>query len=161
MGISRGVLILNVPKGSNAARAGLRGSSRGEQGDVTFGDVIIGLGERCTASDAAECTYAEVKDERDLFRALERFEPGERVSLRIGRMAEGGKEVELTVELTLQALEGADDGLLPLDKGWGVLAGYEPPGPERGAAVWTSLCSPGQGHGQRHACPSPCTLDLV
>ena len=34
MGVTRGVLILSVPKGSNAAKAGLKGSSRSDFGEV-------------------------------------------------------------------------------------------------------------------------------
>jgi S1-C subfamily serine protease len=74
-----GALVLQVEPGSGAARAGLRGTRRTEDGDLLLGDVIRGLGSRGITSAG------------DLLNALEDSRPGETVvlrTLRDGRTAE-------------------------------------------------------------------------
>ena len=43
LGVNRGVLVLDVPSGSSAAQAGLRGSYRADDGSVVLGDVITAI----------------------------------------------------------------------------------------------------------------------
>ncbi len=80
-----GVAILEVQPEGPAAKAGLRGlSEEGEQ--VALGDVIVGIEEFAVAN------YD------DLFNALERFEPGDSVGVKVQR---AGEVFEIPVELTL------------------------------------------------------------
>ncbi len=74
-----GALVLRVDPGSGAARAGLRGTRRTEEGDLLLGDVIQSFGGRPVASSG------------DLLNALEEKKAGETVSikyLRDGRTGE-------------------------------------------------------------------------
>jgi len=43
LGVDYGVLVLDVPSGSLAAKAGLKGSYRSSSGEVVLGDVITGV----------------------------------------------------------------------------------------------------------------------
>ena len=43
MGVTRGVLVLDVPPGTAAEKAGLQGSYRGERGETVLGDVITAI----------------------------------------------------------------------------------------------------------------------
>jgi Trypsin-like serine proteases, typically periplasmic, contain C-terminal PDZ domain len=43
LGVQRGVLVITVPPGSNAEKAGLRGSFRTEDGRISLGDVITAV----------------------------------------------------------------------------------------------------------------------
>ena len=43
MGVGRGVLVLDVPTGSSAAKAGMKGSYRLPNGEVALGDVITAV----------------------------------------------------------------------------------------------------------------------
>ncbi|HEU4386057.1 MAG TPA: trypsin-like peptidase domain-containing protein [Anaeromyxobacteraceae bacterium] len=79
-----GVLVVSVAKGSAAARAGLRGTTRTEDGAIVLGDVIQGLDQRKVASPD------------DLFAALEEHKPGDTVTLRLLR---GERTVEVKVRL--------------------------------------------------------------
>ena len=45
LGVNRGVLVLDVPSGSAAAQAGLRGSYRADDGSVVLGDVITAIND--------------------------------------------------------------------------------------------------------------------
>jgi S1-C subfamily serine protease len=86
----RGVLVLRAPRGSPAGDAGVRGTTRGEDGTLLLGDVI-------TAVDGAP-----VSDGSDLYRALDGAAAGQRVrlALRRGEGSEGGaRDVEVTVTL--------------------------------------------------------------
>jgi len=80
-----GVIIEEVPPGSNAAGAGLRGLQISEDG-VYLGDVIIGVDEE------------EVKDYDDLYNALDGRAAGDRVNLKIRR---GNDVVTVPIELTI------------------------------------------------------------
>jgi S1-C subfamily serine protease len=79
-----GVLVMSVTPGSPAERAGLRGTSRAEDGSLVLGDVIQGLGGR------------EVGSIDDLFAALERQKAGDVVKVRVLRE---GKLLEREVKL--------------------------------------------------------------
>jgi S1-C subfamily serine protease len=83
-----GVLVMSVADGSAAARAGLRGTTRAEDGSIVLGDVVQELGGRKVASLD------------DLYAALEEHEPGDAVKVRVLR----GERV-LDVEVTLDAPE--------------------------------------------------------
>jgi len=74
MGVTTGVLVLDVPSGSSAAKAGLRGSYRDAGGDIVLGDVITAINGDSVRSDL------------DLFRAIDKFSPGERVSVEVARL---------------------------------------------------------------------------
>ncbi|MCL4109539.1 UNVERIFIED_CONTAM: hypothetical protein GTU68_038934 [Idotea baltica] len=81
-----GALIINVTKGSGAEKAGLRGTSRDGNGEISLGDIIIGV------------ENAEVKSNNDLILALEKFNTGDSVNLKIKR-----DEEEMTVEVALSS----------------------------------------------------------
>jgi len=102
LGVTRGVLVLDVPTASSAAKAGLRGSYRGSSGEVVLGDVITGVNGDKVDSDL------------DLFRAIDKYQPGETVNLKVARLREDGSrgagqavrgEDELKVAVQLQATE--------------------------------------------------------
>jgi len=86
LGISEGVLILDVPKGSPAAKAGLQGTSRASFGKVVLGDIILSIDNK------------PIADETDLFKVLEEYTVGDRVKIGIRR----GEDLS-TVALTLSA----------------------------------------------------------
>jgi S1-C subfamily serine protease len=68
-----GVLVMSVAEGSAAARAGLRGTERAEDGSLVLGDVVQALGgKKVTSLD-------------DLYAALEEHRPGDKVTLRVLR----------------------------------------------------------------------------
>ena len=68
-----GVLILDVPKGTPAFKAGLRGTYRDAGGRVVLGDVIKGVdGHR-------------VRTQRDLFEALDERRPGDKIQVDVSR----------------------------------------------------------------------------
>jgi len=92
LGLPQGVLVLDVPKGSLAAKAGLRGTVRTFRG-IEVGDIIVGLDS------------AEIKKEGDLFAALEPHKPGDVVELRVKRVSEDGNFVEKKLQVTLSASE--------------------------------------------------------
>ena len=88
-----------MPKGSAASRAGLLGSYRRDDGGVVLGDVITGIN-----GDA-------VNTDLDLFRAIDKYAPGESVTVVVQRLvenADGRTDVrETRLTLTLQATEAA------------------------------------------------------
>ena len=80
-----GVLVLDVPAGTPAAAAGIRGTSRDDGGRLVLGDIITSLDGK------------EVRTQRDLFAALDERRPGDRV--RVGVTRDGKRGVELDVVL--------------------------------------------------------------
>ena len=80
----KGVLVMTVAPGSAAARAGLRGTSRAEDGSLVLGDVIQALGDR------------SVDSLDDLYAALDLHRPGDTVKVRVLR---DGKAREFEVRL--------------------------------------------------------------
>lgn len=113
LGVGRGVLVLDVPKGSSAAKAGLMGSYRADDGGVVLGDVIIGVNDD------------KVDTDLDLFRAIDKFAPGDKISVVISRLVDLGGGVpgaeELRLKIELQESKSVN-GDLPLDRNWGVKA---------------------------------------
>lgn len=81
----QGVFVLSVEAGSPAANAGLRGASIDRRENVTIGDVILYVGDRRT------------EEVEDLFDALDRTNPGERLTLTVQR---GREQLRLPVQLT-------------------------------------------------------------
>lgn len=86
-GIDHGVLILDVPEGSAAQQAGLRGTSRMTFGSIELGDVIIGI------------DGDEIINEGDLFKALDTHHVGDTIRIRVINNSDG----ERTVKLKLSA----------------------------------------------------------
>lgn len=105
LGIGRGVLVLDVPQGSPAEKAGLKGTRRTETGLVEIGDIIIQVGG------------VIINTEANLFQALETFQPGDIVDikvLRIEAMNDALVQKEVTLMIPLQssdALEQATPSL--------------------------------------------------
>mmetsp|Transcript_6628 Transcript_6628/g.20070 ORF Transcript_6628/g.20070 Transcript_6628/m.20070 type:complete len:397 (+) Transcript_6628:144-1334(+) len=73
LGIAEGVLVLDVPKGSAAEKAGLQGTSRASFGKVALGDIIVSLDNK------------PIKNEADLFKVLEEYNVGDRVKIGVKR----------------------------------------------------------------------------
>ena len=85
MPVSDGVLILQVQPGGGAANAGLRGTVQTEDGDIEFGDIIVGIeGEK-------------VKNNDDLFRILDKHQVGDTVNVEVVR---NGRHLNVPVRLT-------------------------------------------------------------
>ncbi|KAK9815107.1 hypothetical protein WJX73_007714 [Symbiochloris irregularis] len=79
-----GVLILEVPSGTPAAKAGLQGTFRDATGRLVLGDIIVGLDGR------------DIKLQRDLFEALDEKRPGDTVTVDLLRDGQRvGKQVTL------------------------------------------------------------------
>ena len=96
LGIGRGVLVLDVPPGTPAAKAGLKGTKRTETGLVEIGDIIVKVGN------------AVIETEANLFQALENYKPGEVVEvkvLRIEAMDDQLRQRELILKIELQSSE--------------------------------------------------------
>jgi S1-C subfamily serine protease len=83
-----GVLIVEVPQGSNADKAGLRGIKMDDADEQRLGDIIIAIdGQKVRSFD-------------DLASALESHRVGDRVTVRVLREGE-----EKEFQVTLQALQ--------------------------------------------------------
>ena len=99
LGVGRGVLVLDVPKGSAASKAGLQGSYRRDDGGVVLGDVITGINGDSVATDL------------DLFRAIDKYAPGESITVIVQRLVENADgridATEKQLTLVLQATEAA------------------------------------------------------
>lgn len=100
LGVSRGVLVLDVPANSPAYKAGMRGTRRTEDGLIEIGDVIIDIeGDR-------------IDSEADLFASLEKYKPGERIKITVNR-AEGvgkdGRQLKLKAVTLTTSLKASID----------------------------------------------------
>lgn len=103
LGISKGILVLDVPKGSPAYIAGMKGTRRAESGLIEIGDIIIKVDQ------------TEIESEADLFTALENRKPGERIKVVVNRLAPNketvkANEVVLTIQLKASETTGLPDG---------------------------------------------------
>ncbi|KAL3771877.1 hypothetical protein ACHAWO_008663 [Cyclotella atomus] len=102
LGITKGILILEVKPGTPAFKAGLRGIRRSDSGIIEIGDII-------TAVEGSQITKEE-----DLFKAIEQFEPGDVVNVTVNRPQveldeEGNPDIKLR-ELTFSVkLIASDD----------------------------------------------------
>jgi S1-C subfamily serine protease len=107
LGISKGVLVLDVPVDSPAYKAGMKPTRRTESGLIEIGDIIVKVDQ------------TEINTEGDLFQALENFKPGDKVKVTVNRLEPNGnalitKEIVLTVQLKAspnisQAMQSYDD----------------------------------------------------
>jgi len=79
-----GVLIVDIARGSGSDQAGLRPTSESNNGNIILGDIITAINDY------------PVKTPDDLLTALERFEPGQQVSVSINR---DGKPQKVNVVL--------------------------------------------------------------
>jgi S1-C subfamily serine protease len=96
LGIGRGVLVLDVPLGSAAEKAGMKGTRRTETGLVEIGDIITIVGNKV------------INTEADLFQAVENYKPGEKVDVRVSRFKASDDKLittEVTLTMTLQSSE--------------------------------------------------------
>ncbi len=83
--VSYGVVIWNAQPGGPAANAGLHGLVQTENGDVELGDIVVGIdGEKISNND-------------DLYRALNKHQIGDTVSVEIFRR---GRRTSVPVKLT-------------------------------------------------------------
>ena len=80
-----GALVLSVAPGTGAAAAGLRGTTRADDGSLVLGDIVTRAGER------------PVRSADDLIAALEERKPGETLPLLVLR---DGRTVRLAVTLS-------------------------------------------------------------
>jgi S1-C subfamily serine protease len=89
-----GVLVLDVPAGSPAYKAGMTGISKDGFGRVVIGDVIVGIKGK------------PVRSERDLFDVLDSCRVGEKVQVEVLR--KGEEKRTLNVALGERAPEPSD-----------------------------------------------------
>lgn len=82
----KGALVMQVVERSAAARAGIQPTRRDAAGDITLGDLIIGINEE------------KIESTNDLILSLEKYKPGQEVTVRVKRNGTGPEE-ELTVIL--------------------------------------------------------------
>jgi S1-C subfamily serine protease len=96
LGIGRGVLVLDVPPDSPAAKSGLKATRRTETGLVEIGDIIIQVGSTI------------IETEANLFQALEDYKPGDFVDVRVIRIDAVNDQLTqraLTLKIQLQSSE--------------------------------------------------------
>mmetsp|Transcript_19282 Transcript_19282/g.24877 ORF Transcript_19282/g.24877 Transcript_19282/m.24877 type:complete len:475 (+) Transcript_19282:74-1498(+) len=94
LGIDNGVLVLEVPPESAAAKAGLKGTRRTETGLIEIGDIIIKVGDKV------------INTESDLFQAVEDYKPGDFVDLIVSRIAAFDNELvtkQIVISTQLQS----------------------------------------------------------
>lgn len=65
----QGVVVLDVSKEYSAAKAGIQGIRRDKRGNIILGDIIVKIDEH------------EVRNQNDLFLALEKYKPGDTVTV--------------------------------------------------------------------------------
>jgi S1-C subfamily serine protease len=73
LGITKGVLILEVKPGTPAAAAGLHGLRRTDSGIIEIGDIIIAVEGK------------PIENEGDLFKAIEDYKPGDIIKVTVNR----------------------------------------------------------------------------
>ncbi len=83
LGIERGVLVLDVPSGSPAEMAGLRGTSRTRVGSIQLGDIIVKVDDH------------DIENEADLFKAMDEHQVGDVVKLGLKNVVEGDRDISL------------------------------------------------------------------
>ena len=79
-----GALVIDVIPGSAAEKAGIQATARDRRGAIRLGDVIIGINDE------------KITSNNDLILALEKFQPGEQVTIKVMR-----EEQELELPLIL------------------------------------------------------------
>ncbi|KAK9846296.1 hypothetical protein WJX81_001127 [Elliptochloris bilobata] len=88
-----GVLVLEVPAGTPADKAGFKGTYRDEAGRVILGDIIVGIDGR------------PVRLQRDLFEALDEKRPGDKIEVEVTR---DGRRTQLAVTLGGRDITGME-----------------------------------------------------
>ena len=83
-----GVMVYGVEPDSPADKAGLKGVSRNKFGEIEHGDVITGINAK------------EIKNSNDLFLALEKYNPGDKVEISYKR-GEKKQKVSLVLASSL------------------------------------------------------------
>lgn len=83
-----GGLVINIIPGSPAEEAGIRPTTRNRRGEILLGDIMLSLGDET------------IRSANDLTLALEQYEPGDRVTVRLLR-----DDREVTVEVELKEME--------------------------------------------------------
>lgn len=104
LGIGRGVLVLDVPPNSPAAKAGLRGTRRTETGLIEIGDIIVKVGSTV------------INTEANLFEALEGYQPGDSIEvkvLRIEAVNDRLEQREAKLTISLQSSETLEQQTMP------------------------------------------------
>jgi S1-C subfamily serine protease len=86
-----GVLIVNAPPGSAAEQAGLAPTLRTIDGGIRLGDIVVAVDD------------IQVNDTNDLLNALDRYKPGDTVTLTVLRGAPSRAQRRERIEVTLQA----------------------------------------------------------
>lgn len=81
-----GVLVYSAPEGSPAAQAGIQGCQRTQYGDLSLGDIIVGI------------NGTTVKNYGDLFDVLDGCKVGDKVSLEVYR---AGSRQRVTIPVKL------------------------------------------------------------
>ncbi|HMO37929.1 MAG TPA: trypsin-like peptidase domain-containing protein [Saprospiraceae bacterium] len=79
-----GALVLSVEDGGAAERAGIRPTYRNRNGEIILGDIIVSIGNEV------------IKTGTEISLALEKYQPGEVVTVRLSR---NGEQVEARVKL--------------------------------------------------------------
>lgn len=102
LGVTKGVLIAEVIKGSSAEAAGLRGIRSSENGIIEIGDIITAIDEMPVEKDA------------DLYKIIDTHLPGDEVKIKVNRHEiifdeEGSPEVVLKERLVRIKLMASDD----------------------------------------------------
>ena len=96
LGITSGVLVLEVPPDSPAAKAGLKGTRRTESGLIELGDIITKVNDETIDMEA------------DLFQALEDCKVGDTVVVTVNRLAAVNDELIIkVVKLPIQLQSSA------------------------------------------------------
>ncbi|KAG0582626.1 hypothetical protein KC19_3G073600 [Ceratodon purpureus] len=73
LNVRSGALVLTVPDRSAAAKAGLIATRRGLAGNILLGDIIVGVGDTA------------IKNAQELAKALDSFQVGDQISLKVQR----------------------------------------------------------------------------
>ena len=81
LGIDKGVLVIEVPKGSEAEKSGLKGTSRYADGNIEVGDIIVGM----SSGSNSDGEIQSIDTEKDLFSNLDSHAVGDVVKLSIIR----------------------------------------------------------------------------
>jgi len=79
-----GALIIDVIEGGAAEKAGIRPTMRDRRGSIVLGDIITGVNDEKIASN------------NDLLLALEQYEPGDEITVRLLRDEE---DIEVRLQL--------------------------------------------------------------
>lgn len=77
------MLVLDVPQGTPAAAAGIRGTARDDRGRLVLGDIITSVDGKA------------VRSQKDLFALLDERRPGDKIRVGVTRDDRRGVEVDV------------------------------------------------------------------